>query len=412
MILLLYLLVLAVSSGRSAQSSDGQSGRPFDLPIYWINLDRMTTRSEGMRTHLEAIGAPYHKRIPALTAATCNLLMIESPCMRVNVLDIAIMCSHLNALYEALHDPAPFAEQSDYFVVLEDDVRFLWSVDFQALIAQAPKDFGSLQLMLSHRPHINDVWEEYATKDISSSVMFPARYRNASVWSAQAILYRKNAIREFIDAAVVPDRRTGKRGFKMVNSFQYDKLLARQPSSTSEERQEVLLINAYRPVIACECLFADMFLYAMARPSFYLALPILNSLPEGMSSTIHQDHVQFHMHGFVYIETLFEQLIERFHDQMSDPKSHPLPWPSFLLSPLVSTKTIHGSTVGRLGPAEYNLTQWRTLAKTILLEPWVFSRIYGDPQHDNVDPHHLQYMKDTAKSHGHHHKHRKHAQGN
>jgi hypothetical protein len=290
---------------------DLSHGSTFQVPIYYINMDKHVARRKAMESHLSALNVQYHKRIEALTIDTCNLIMIESPCLRVNFLDIAIMCSHLQALYTALNDPHPLAVQSDYVLVLEDDVRFLWAIDFDALIDKAPPNFGSLQLMLSHRPHVEDTWERFI--ETEGEELFVFRPRNSSVWSAQSILYRKSAIRSFVQAAVSKDR-NGKLGFKMVNSFQYDKLVER----TQSPNEEKLIINPFRPVVACECLFADMFLFAMARPSFITAIPLLNSAAQGMKSTIHQDHVSFHIHGFLATELYFTKMIAQLREELSE----------------------------------------------------------------------------------------------
>lgn len=319
-------------NGQDAQSNTSPMKRNvFQVPIYYINMDAHVQRRLAMESHLSALHVPYFQRISALTTETCNLLMVESPCLRVNFLDIAIMCSHLQALHTAVNDPHPLAQNSDYFLVLEDDVRFLWAIDFDDLIAQAPTHFGSLQLMLSHRPHVEETWERFI--ETEGEELFVFRPRNSSVWSAQAILYRKSAIQAFVAASVSKDRQ-GRLGFKMINSFQYDKLLDRPAGMNSKRNNnnnknnkdlisnalplEKLLINPFRPVIACECLFADMFLYAMARPAYMTALPLLNSAAQGMKSTIHQDHVAFHIHGFLATEIYFTKMILHLQEEMME----------------------------------------------------------------------------------------------
>jgi GR25 family glycosyltransferase involved in LPS biosynthesis len=91
-------------------------------PVYYLNLDQHVQRRQAMEAHLSSLQLPYFKRVAALTPQTCNLLMVESPCFRVGPMDIAILCSHVNALYAALEDQHPSAKQSAYFLLLEDDV--------------------------------------------------------------------------------------------------------------------------------------------------------------------------------------------------------------------------------------------------------------------------------------------------
>ena len=75
-----------------------------EIPIYWLNLDSMPDRAISISRHLTEYGFKYHRRITALTPKTCNLLMYECQCARVGINDIAILCSHLSALYIALND--------------------------------------------------------------------------------------------------------------------------------------------------------------------------------------------------------------------------------------------------------------------------------------------------------------------
>lgn len=297
------------------QISDGV---PMDLPTYYLNLDRMPQRSIDMEKHLRELHVTYYKRISALTPETCNLIMVETPCFRVKHMDIAILCSHVNALSIALSDPDSKAQKASHFLILEDDVRFQWIVDFQKLIAAAPKGFGSLQLMLSHKVQIEEMWQRYANNSIQSTLFTP-RTRNSSVWSAQAILYSKEAIRSFISKAVTVDR-NGKKGFKLINAFQYDKL-----SSSN--------INAYRPAIASDCMFADFFLYAMAQPAFILHVPLFNSGRGGLNSSIHQEHVVYHMHGFAKLESI--------HEAMTNGS---VPKPSFLLETVKDNSSDEGES--------------------------------------------------------------------
>jgi hypothetical protein len=248
-----------------------------------------------MEAHLKDYGIKYHKRVSALTPQTCNLLMVESHCNRVGFKDIAIVCSHVNALHIALHDNSSFAKNSKYIMILEDDVRFTYHVDTDKLILSAPPNFGALQLMMSHKTTIEQLW----TKHTVTSEIFTYRPRNSTIWSAQAVIYNKDIIRSYIDSAVKLDRQ-GRAGFKLINSFDYQKAATGPP-------------NRYKPAIASECLFADMFMYSVAHPSYILNIPILNSAPHGVNSSLHQAHVAYHVQGFAAIEQIQEDIQKGQH---------------------------------------------------------------------------------------------------
>lgn len=272
------------------------------IPVYWINLDSMKERNEAMTAHLNAMNIPYHRRITALTPQTCNLIMVDSNCNRVSTADISIACSHVHAMHTALNDPSDQAKKSKYFLILEDDVRFKFKVDFEKLIEYAPNDFGALQLMMSNKLQIETAWNQYLWTFTNSKDghkrpdFFIHRPRNSTVWSAQAVLYNKDVIRPFIERAVVPDR-NGKLGYKLVTTADYEKT---NPSK----------LNVFKPAIACACLFADMFVYAMAQPAYLLTVPVLNSAVQGVNSSYHQSHVVYHLQGFARAQQVQQEMAE------------------------------------------------------------------------------------------------------
>lgn len=270
-----------------------------NVPVYWINMDGMTDRQVSMTKHLDNYGVKYHKRIRALTPKTCNLIMVDSNCNRVSLSDIAIACSHVSALHTALNDQSDTAKRSKYFVVLEDDVRFKFGVDFEKFIGSAPEDFGSLQLMMSHKGQIETAWSHYTNSMHTSSPTrrpdyFIHRPRNSTVWSAQAVLYNKEVIRQFVEKAVVKDKH-GQLGYKLVTTADYDK-------------SDPAKINGFKPAIACSCLFADMFVYAVAQPAFIATVPMFNSAVQGVNSTYHQAHVVYHLQGFAQIQQIQDDM--------------------------------------------------------------------------------------------------------
>ena len=56
--------------------------------------------------------------------------------------------SHLQAIYQAIHSSTA---TSKYALIMEDDIYIPFSIDFNALAASAPVDFGVLQLMNANR---------------------------------------------------------------------------------------------------------------------------------------------------------------------------------------------------------------------------------------------------------------------
>jgi len=295
-----------------------ESSKVHIVPVYWLNLDSMPERAASMSNHLKSQGIDYHKRVRGLTPESCNLLMYDCSCHRVSLNDIAILCSHVSGLYMALHDNSTYAANSKYFLMLEDDVRFRFRVDFNKLIELAPKGFGALQLMMSRKQNIESHWELYSSHSnfTNTRKLFTYRPRNSTVWSAQAILYNKDAIRKFIASAVSYDR-NGMIGYKLVNTFDMKKV----PTSHSNA------VNKYNPAIYSDCIFADMFLYAMSHPTYILNVPFFNSAILGLNSSSHQAHVKHHVHGFSKLQEIQQSLL-----------NGTFPLPSFM-SPLSTTIT-------------------------------------------------------------------------
>lgn len=295
------------------------------IPIYYINMDDMHERAALMDSHLRDMGYSLVRRVSGFTPKTCNIIMLERICKghkgRMGFEEIGILCSHLNAIRIAVEDNAPSARSSKYALILEDDVRFSFSVNFQKLIEQAPQDFGVLQLMTSHRDDFEVLWEQY-TGEVNQSAeahahahfhkggdnqgaheadkynhrLWTFRDRQSTVWSAQAYIINKDHYREFISAAVAKDRK-GRMGFKIISLQDFNK----KNDHT----------NQFKPVIMSQCIFADMFIYSVGTPCYILNVPMLNGAIVGHNSTynLHNKHIAFHVRGFHEIFKAQEQIM-------------------------------------------------------------------------------------------------------
>lgn len=339
----LLLLALILISSRSLLST----------PVYYINMEDMPERARLMEKHLKELGLlGVSRRVAGLTTKTCNLIMVERMCKghkgRMGFEEIAILCSHVNAIRTAVLDSAPHAQSSRYALILEDDVRMSFRIDFGALVKQAPRDFGVLQLMTSHVDDFETMWEKYTNDTVTGGAspgavgipganataphapsthlhhgaedqvhqynhkLWTFRDRESTVWSAQAYLIDKEAFRGFVAAAVQPDR-TGRLGFKLISQQDF-----KRPNDRD---------NPYKPVIMSQCIFSDMFIYSVGQPAYILNAPIFNGAVVGHNSSynLHQKHVAFHVRGFFEI-----------HKAQGLMAANPSLLPSFL-SPLPAT---------------------------------------------------------------------------
>ena len=369
---ILNIILLLLLASASAKTPEGA------VPIYYINMDDMPHRAMLMDKHLEELGfSGVARRVAGLTTITCNLIMVERMCKghkgRMGFDEIAILCSHVSAIRMAVLDEAPHAKSSRYALILEDDVRMSFAINFAELVQQAPKDFGVLQLMTSHIDDFETLWEKFNNETLpvagpvlplgpgeanANTITPPAniskpnatvarpsahlhhgaedqehaynhrlwtfRDRESTVWSAQAYLIDKEAFRGFVDAAVRPDR-TGRLGYKLISQQDF-----RRPNEKN---------NPYKPVIMSQCIFSDMFIYSVGQPAYILNTPLFNGAIVGHNSTynLHQKHVAFHVRGFYEIHkaqalmAAHPKLRPSFASPPPRTSEAPIDWPKVLL---------------------------------------------------------------------------------
>ena len=144
-----------------------------------------------------------------LLIVSYRLKMLEKPCKRNTVRDIAVIMSHLSAMHTAIfHVNKNSSRHSnimldEFALIVEDDVRFLYEVDFQGLISTAPKPFGILQLSTSNVEAIKSLWGKYkrlhTSQDVNLNLQSSLWQRNRwndltknkrypLYWSAQVLL--------------------------------------------------------------------------------------------------------------------------------------------------------------------------------------------------------------------------------
>jgi hypothetical protein len=71
--------------------------------------------------------------------------------------ELAVTMSHLKAIRNSIYSKST----KPYALILEDDVRFAFDINFKKLISSAPKEFGMLQLITSNDYGLLEMWEKY-----------------------------------------------------------------------------------------------------------------------------------------------------------------------------------------------------------------------------------------------------------
>ena len=260
-------------------------------PIYWINLDSNVERRRHIENELKLLNVTYHVRVSALTKTTCHIVMLERTCRLMSLNDIAILCSHLKALYTAVTDTNSYAINSKYVLILEDDVHFKFNIDFNKLIEMAPP-FGMIQLMTSHSKHFIGIWNTYINSEYRN--LFTKREKDSNIWSAQAILVNKEAIKGYILNAITL-MSSGQLGFKIIGT---------------QSLQKELFLSPFKPSVYSNCQFADTFIYSLGYPTYILNTPLMNGANVGLNSTFHNIHVPFHIRGFAAVQEAQEKMIK------------------------------------------------------------------------------------------------------
>lgn len=293
------------------------------VPLYWINMDHSLQRREFMEKQLQEIGpgmgVGLSTRVSAVVpnSPAFNITMLEKPCKRNTNMDLAVILSHLTAMYRAVKDTSPVALASPYALIIEDDVRFPLRVNFPLLFQTAPKGFGILQLVTSNMEAVTKLWDIYTSSDMKHIDVIGQRsvltrklweqsfWTNTTkdrktplFWSTQAYAIDKRTIRPFLDDVV--DEHTTGLSFKLVNSF--------FPHMCTRKKE--------RPCVLSNCLFADSYLYAGGGPTFVSTVPLANGARGvAMESTVHQAHVKEHKNTFDVIHTLVQQIKGDFENR-------------------------------------------------------------------------------------------------
>lgn len=307
----IYLFIFGLFSriyeGVAAEISVDSHVIPADLVVVWINLDRDASRRTYTEKMLTNSGLHRHYRISAVDSKSSSfskqIEQLEMPCKRNTHNDLAVTMSHLKAMHFALYNIPSIS--SRYALIIEDDVRFLFSINFTALIDSAPKNFGLLQLTTSNHEASNLLWRNFKRKvsvhhkSLEDYWHF-ANWRNSSrngktylFWSMQAYLVQLPVIMSFIDDVVVnASNHHNNIRYKLVNSF--------FPAQCKRTRQ--------RPCILSNCLFADSYIYAGCEPTYVSAIPLVTGTSIGLNSSTHQEQVRFHIEGFAAIDRIYHEI--------------------------------------------------------------------------------------------------------
>ena len=293
-------ILAANLSSRVRSDHDVQHHKIPLLPAYWISLAENTDRHahmegllKGSSAHHQGIGT--HTRVDAIKPDShgYRISKLEKPCNRNTEKDLAIILSHLSAMHRAVHAK----DDSEYALILEDDVYFPVSVDFRKVVESAPSDFGILQLVTTNSEALRTLHEGYSIShksELWTRSLWTDKTKNGKYtlyWGAIGYIVNKKVIKRFIDDVIEEDNKGG-LSFKIVNSFNQN-----QCKRTKE-----------RPCILANCLFSDSYLYSGGGPTYVANFPLLTSGGVGLNSTTHQNQVSAHIEAFGIIDKFISDM--------------------------------------------------------------------------------------------------------
>jgi GR25 family glycosyltransferase involved in LPS biosynthesis len=261
----------------ASASAPGHLLASSSIPVFFINLDNSKDRRDFVEAELTKRDMK-HKRVRAVTNAEALGVRMEVQTMiPPNNHEIACISSHLVAMWEALNDDT-IDPTNPYAIIMEDDVALQFDVDFAELVNNAPPDFAILQLTTSNSFEVDRMWNDYSLAAASSanelidSSIWRRHKLSDGLWSTQAYIIRKDAVKSFIEKAVTFDEE-GKRTIKLLKT----------------KETHCPKISNMPPNFPCLQQFrmaADLYLYDAFGPVYTFRVPIFNGAAVGRVSTI------------------------------------------------------------------------------------------------------------------------------
>ena len=301
--------------------------QPLNSPeVYYINLDRSLQRKINTEKHLNEVGLKYHRVSGLLPkqmiipddienswrTAWCRTQTSWIPPHRNEVLKnkyspyynktviIAGLCgrgknkntpkelgcttSHLLAMRRAIYSNST---NSKYALIIEDDVTFPFTIDYDELVKTAPPDFGILQLFNSNKETMKDSWLYYQ-KNSETNLWIESK--NLKFWSTCGYLINRQVMKDVIDQIIY--EKDGWLYMKVIAGIQ-------GPCAPKECCDINSQFQVKPPCVWASFGYqADSFLYAMTK-TYMLQVPLITNGKGVDASTFHQEHVEmFHKSAF------------------------------------------------------------------------------------------------------------------
>jgi GR25 family glycosyltransferase involved in LPS biosynthesis len=341
----LLLAILSIAAAVEDPTCNYDKPKSAEAPeIFWINMDKSVARRETIEMHLTDTGH-LNRRVKGLSLNNIYvpedvlsswdkymaLTMTGQPVRpreqmklpkhlqgnnythillglvgrggKNKLKEIGCTSSHLEAMRQAIYHNKT---ASKYAVIIEDDIQIPFNIDFVALAATAPQDFGILQLFNSNEESMESQWLRYVKKGHLWADSF--QQQAASFWSTCAYLINREVMKPIIDR--IAYEANGWVNLKIVAGL---KKPCRPKISECCSFDNTTMTFTFSHIPPCiwvaKGFQADSYIYALAK-TYVLSVPLITNGAGGNVSTFHQDHViSIHQSAFARQRGYINELI-------------------------------------------------------------------------------------------------------
>jgi hypothetical protein len=258
------------------------------------------------------------ENIPISLSRNRTMMMVSHCGKSKNNYQYKIMCttlSHLLSMYFAVfrhsyshslssHSSSSSSSSSStslnskkYALLLEDDIRLAFEIDFEKLVATAPEDFVILQLVTSNEVAVEVAWDRY----MKQGIQWNKRGEYDSSWCAAAFLIHKERLKSVIEKIIT----------KVTDHLFTVRLEAVDKKCPNRHCcSEKGMLPQPPCILAPYGYESDSFLYNLVFGKSYLSsIPLFLTSDVADISTLHQEHVTTHHSAFTLIKNILSYML-------------------------------------------------------------------------------------------------------